>query len=63
MTLIDGITSNGTYLGIIPLQKNGSTVAYDTYFKDDLNYTNNVRYPFTFPLFGVKGISADTSLK
>jgi hypothetical protein len=56
MTLIDGFASNGTYSGLIPPQKNGSVVAWDSSFKDDLNYTNKVRYPFAYYTFGVKGL-------
>lgn len=55
MLLIDGTASNGTYLGLIPPQKNGSTVNFDTVFKDDLGYTNNFRYPDSFNTFGVIG--------
>jgi hypothetical protein len=41
MTLINGIPSNGTWMGVIPKPRNVSasyTVAYTAYFRDDLNY-------------------------
>jgi hypothetical protein len=40
MTLINGIPSNGTYEGVIPAQRDNTTVFYRAYFKDDLNYTS-----------------------
>jgi tetratricopeptide (TPR) repeat protein len=41
MRLIDGVASNGTYSGIIPPQKDNSTVRYLTSYKDNLGYTNH----------------------
>jgi hypothetical protein len=39
MDLIWGTHSNGTYLGKIPAQIENTTVKYNLYFKDDINYT------------------------
>lgn len=38
MDLINGIPTNGTYVGIIPIQKENTTVMYGIFFTDDLGY-------------------------
>src|SRR5690348_18286786 len=42
MRLINGLPSNGTYLGIIPAQRANTNVALRIFFKDDLNYSSTI---------------------
>jgi hypothetical protein len=41
MNLVNGIKSNGTWLGILPLELENSIVRYNVYLKDDMGYTYN----------------------
>lgn len=41
MNLINGIKSNGTWLGILPLELENSIVRYNVYLKDEMGYTYN----------------------
>jgi hypothetical protein len=40
MRLIDGVPSNGTYLGIIPGQNENTSMIYKVYVNDNLNYSD-----------------------
>jgi hypothetical protein len=41
LRLIDGTPSHGTYMGVIPPQKDNTVVFYDIHFGDNLGYTDN----------------------